>query len=394
MKYMLFKQLKSEKNLKISQEATQMAAKESQNDIVKSKYVQNCISKKSKRFRSAFTTEQINYLEQEYKKFPYIGSGNRKEVSNKLNIPERAVKIWFQNRRMKEKKECGNKEVEVKDLTKDSTKFINEPLNKACNWQSINNDHRCSLIEQAKRNEINFSMKPFAPITTAANGMRPSDLRLRSSYKPTVIPTEIAGVSTKKFNNTPFSTMKNLINADVIMPEAFQKVKNTPNVTPIAISKPRKVCTTSSKNKNKGRTSYCPLANSYLNINQDMPQDLSSRSMKNKLHSKKPHYPVNSISGFMPMHLQNSYSSSALTTGNVIWKPVNMLSTLPVPQPSSVSIGIPQNSARVHVVNNHVSNTCSCSCNCHGSSIRGFGQVNARAHPQYILAIPFSNPPK
>lgn len=61
--------------------------------------------KKQKRFRSAFTTMQIAILEKEFKKDPYVTNIRREEVANSLNIPERAVKIWFQNRRMKEKRD-------------------------------------------------------------------------------------------------------------------------------------------------------------------------------------------------------------------------------------------------------------------------------------------------
>lgn len=68
------------------------------------------VMKKPKRVRSAFTTEQVNYLEREYKKYPYIGTGHRKEIATSLSISERTVKIWFQNRRMKEKKETIYKE--------------------------------------------------------------------------------------------------------------------------------------------------------------------------------------------------------------------------------------------------------------------------------------------
>lgn len=44
-------------------------------------------------------------MEKEFQKLPYIGTVQRKVVAAALKIPERAVKIWFQNRRMKEKKE-------------------------------------------------------------------------------------------------------------------------------------------------------------------------------------------------------------------------------------------------------------------------------------------------
>ncbi|CAF4821553.1 unnamed protein product [Pieris macdunnoughi] len=67
--------------------------------------IKRSISKK-KRTRTMFTTEQIISMEQIFKSRPYICQDERQELSLKLNVSERAIKVWFQNRRrMSERRE-------------------------------------------------------------------------------------------------------------------------------------------------------------------------------------------------------------------------------------------------------------------------------------------------
>ncbi|CAG9579847.1 unnamed protein product [Danaus chrysippus] len=61
--------------------------------------------KKRKRNRTAYTTEQLRMLERTFSRSKYIDAERRKELAECLNIGEKCVKVWFQNRRMKEKKE-------------------------------------------------------------------------------------------------------------------------------------------------------------------------------------------------------------------------------------------------------------------------------------------------
>nr|XP_021206576.1 homeobox protein Hox-A2 [Bombyx mori] len=87
--------------------------------------------KKVKRMRSAFTTDQVNYLEKLFKKLPYVNSTQRKAVAFRLNISDRAVKIWFQNRRMKEKKELCSKEDFEEQFDHPNDYFITEQMSNA-----------------------------------------------------------------------------------------------------------------------------------------------------------------------------------------------------------------------------------------------------------------------
>ncbi|XP_041803988.1 ventral expressed homeobox [Chelmon rostratus] len=70
-----------------------------------------------RRMRTKFTSEQISKLERTFSKHKYLGALQRRTMAEKLNLSETQVKTWFQNRRMRLKRE-------VQDLRPD---FLSVP---------------------------------------------------------------------------------------------------------------------------------------------------------------------------------------------------------------------------------------------------------------------------
>nr|XP_034828814.1 ventral anterior homeobox 1-like [Maniola hyperantus] len=57
------------------------------------------VNLKRKRKRTIFTTEQIVFLEGVFQRKPYITREERVAVMNRVQLTEKAIKIWFRNRR-------------------------------------------------------------------------------------------------------------------------------------------------------------------------------------------------------------------------------------------------------------------------------------------------------
>lgn len=72
---------------------------------------------KSKRVRTIFTPEQLERLETEFERQQYMVGSGRNYLASTLNLSEAQVKVWFQNRRIKWRKQHleGHQENGVKE---------------------------------------------------------------------------------------------------------------------------------------------------------------------------------------------------------------------------------------------------------------------------------------
>uniref|UniRef100_A0A3B4FBG1 Ventral homeobox n=1 Tax=Pundamilia nyererei TaxID=303518 RepID=A0A3B4FBG1_9CICH len=65
-----------------------------------------------RRLRTKFTSEQVSKLEHTFSKQKYLGATQRRKIAEELNLSETQVKTWFQNRRMKLKREVQDRRTE------------------------------------------------------------------------------------------------------------------------------------------------------------------------------------------------------------------------------------------------------------------------------------------
>ncbi|XP_053501871.1 ventrally expressed dharma/bozozok antagonist [Ictalurus furcatus] len=57
-----------------------------------------------RRARTAFTAEQIDSLERAFKRNAYLGAQDKADLCKRLNLSDKQIRNWFQNRRMKLKR--------------------------------------------------------------------------------------------------------------------------------------------------------------------------------------------------------------------------------------------------------------------------------------------------
>lgn len=70
--------------------------------------------RRKKKVRTAFSRDQVTELEKKFQEKKYLSSGERGELAERLRLSDMQVKTWFQNRRMKHKRQTEEAEMELK----------------------------------------------------------------------------------------------------------------------------------------------------------------------------------------------------------------------------------------------------------------------------------------
>ncbi|KAK3601390.1 hypothetical protein CHS0354_037708 [Potamilus streckersoni] len=159
------------------------------------------VAQRNKKARTAFTSQQIRQLESTYKTHKYLAASERGHLAKSLNLEEQQVKTWFQNRRMKEKRQ-------IKD--DDQTRSFSLPTGGVDITQLVAFGISCPPYGSSGTiMHPPILPSPFVPSETIITSSRIADQRPIvspvASFRESIIPPMFPPYMYSPFQRTPLS---------------------------------------------------------------------------------------------------------------------------------------------------------------------------------------------